>query len=85
MITAAQVRAARALLNWTQDELAQRSNVAARSIRNLENEDRRSYAQTIDSLRAAFESAGIVFLEVVGGRGVLLMDGPFAVQETGTS
>ena len=82
MITAAQVRAARALLNWTQDELAQRSNVAARSIRNVENEDRRSYPQTVDSLRAAFESAGVVFLEVDGGRGVLLMDGRFSAQGT---
>jgi DNA-binding XRE family transcriptional regulator len=37
-ITAEHVRAARGLLKWTQEELAQRANVTATTINNWENE-----------------------------------------------
>lgn len=72
MIEAAQCRAARALLNWTQDELARRVSVSAVSIRAFERggEMRDSNRKL---LQLAFESAGVQFIpENGGGAGVRL-------------
>ncbi len=55
-------RAARALLDWSQDPLAQAAGVAISSVRDVEGSKRDPQAQTITSIRRALHSAGIVFL-----------------------
>lgn len=70
-LTAAQVRAARALLDWSQQELAERSGITASSIANLERGRHVPTAQTLATLRACFEAAGVTFsLEPDGTEGV---------------
>jgi transcriptional regulator with XRE-family HTH domain len=74
MITSAQLRAARALVDWKQSDLADHSNVAERTIRLFEREQRKPYAQTLDALQGALERAGVLFIETEAGRGVVLID-----------
>ncbi len=72
MITGNQLRAARALLDWTQDDLAATAGVTERTVRSCEEGGRQPYARTIARLRGALESAGIEFIESETGVGVLL-------------
>ena len=78
MITVPQLRAARALLGWSQDELANQSGVSKPTIARLElNAGALSgYASTRDKIVVALTSAGVVFLgdgeTVDGGPGVRL-------------
>ncbi len=65
-ITPGQCRAARALLNWTQDDLAKKVGVALRTIRDFENERRQPLKVVRSSIQQAFEQAGIEFLEHEG-------------------
>lgn len=71
-ITAAQSRAARALLNITQDDLADLSGVSKATIADFEREGRNPQRRTLKDLRAAFEARGVVFLADSGGVGVYL-------------
>jgi transcriptional regulator with XRE-family HTH domain len=71
MPTAAQLRAARALLAWTIEELAARSAVSARTISRAEEADQAVSVRTLRRLAAALEAAGIEFL-LNGGEGVRL-------------
>jgi transcriptional regulator with XRE-family HTH domain len=61
VIIPAQIRAARALLNWTQEALAKAAEVAVTSIRDLEAEKRPSESGTISKVRDALENAGVEF------------------------
>ena len=61
-ISPAQCRAARALLNWTQGQLADKVGVAAKTIYNFENELRSPHNLSRASIKQAFEQAGIEFL-----------------------
>jgi transcriptional regulator with XRE-family HTH domain len=71
--TAAQCRAARALLRWSQQTLADRSRVSIVTIQNFETEKTAPYAGTLLLLRQAFEAAGVEFIpEDNGGVGVRL-------------
>ena len=78
MITPAQCRAARALLKWTQEDLAARSGVSVTTIRTFETEATAAYARTRETLKATLETAGIEFIdegevpESAGGQGVRL-------------
>ncbi|CAN7292137.1 transcriptional regulator [Neorhizobium sp. LjRoot104] len=66
MITPEQCRAARALLDWTQGDLAERSLLSAVSIRAFEKGgDMRESNRRL--LRMTLESAGIVFIDENGG------------------
>jgi transcriptional regulator with XRE-family HTH domain len=60
-ISPAQVRAARAWLRWSQDDLSARSGVSQRSIARYELERCVPYAATLASIRNAFEAAGVRF------------------------
>jgi transcriptional regulator with XRE-family HTH domain len=72
-LTPGQCRAARALIGWSQDELAAASNVAKATIANFELGKRASYARTLEDLCAALESAGVIFVAENGeGPGVRL-------------
>jgi transcriptional regulator with XRE-family HTH domain len=66
-----QCRAARALLDWQQRDLSEKSKVSRKSILEFERGRTVPWARTIDDLREAFEAAGIEFLdEEPGGRGI---------------
>lgn len=68
MISIDQIRAARALLNWTQSELAQRSHLSLRALNSIE---RGLVVPRIDNLRViqeTFEQADIEFGENDGVR-----------------
>ena len=62
MITAAQCRAARGLLKWTQPDLAGRSDVGLNTIKKFETEATAPHKSTLKALKAAMEAAGIEFL-----------------------
>lgn len=75
MITARQSRAARVLLGWKQETLADRAQVSLTALKRLESEGGLAvYESTRDQVRRALEAAGIVFLSTAKGRGVLLVD-----------
>jgi predicted transcriptional regulator len=64
-----QIKAARALLDWSQDELAIRSGVSAPTIKRLEAGDGEigGRAATREALVTALQKAGIEFLAANGG------------------
>src|SRR5262249_40351457 len=67
MITSSQCRAARGLLDWTQQELADRAGVGIVTVRHFEgglNEPRRA---TLEVIRRALEAAGVEFIQQNGG------------------
>ena len=75
MITARQSRAARALLGWTQETLADKARISLTALKRLESESGLDvYETTRDQSRRALEAAGIVFLSTDRGQGVLLVD-----------
>ena len=73
MITSRQVRAARALLGWTQELLADKALVALTALKRL-GSDRLSVRDgTREAVRKALEAAGIAFLSSGRGEGVMLV------------
>jgi transcriptional regulator with XRE-family HTH domain len=75
MITARQSRAARALLGWTQETLADKARVSLTALKRLESESGLDvYETTRDQVRRALEAAGVVLLSTDRGQGVLLVD-----------
>jgi transcriptional regulator with XRE-family HTH domain len=70
MITGAQIRAARALLNWPARELSQRSGVSQSSIHRAEHaEDYPSmHEHSLAAIKTAFEQYGVEFLDGCGLR-----------------
>jgi DNA-binding XRE family transcriptional regulator len=58
-----QIRAARALLKWSQNDLAIRSGVSLPTIANIEVEKQQASTTTQDKLAAAFDEAGIELIE----------------------
>lgn len=60
-MTPAQCRAARGLLDWTQDRLAQTAGTDAPSVAQFEQGNGGGTASVADRLRRALESAGVEF------------------------
>ena len=74
MITGRQVRAARALLNWKQEMLAEKAVVALTALKRMESERGLPvHDSTRDQVRRALEAAGIFFIKSDRGRGVMLL------------
>jgi len=67
MITGAQCRAARALVEWTREKLASNSDVEAVIIEEFERRIIIPGDDTRDALQSALENAGAVFIEENGG------------------
>ncbi|MEM6462309.1 MAG: helix-turn-helix transcriptional regulator [Pseudomonadota bacterium] len=75
MITAEQCRAARALLNWTQETLAKTVSVSDVSIRAFERGGKMRESN-LKQIHDAFDAAGVEFIpENGGGPGVRLKRG----------
>ncbi len=74
MITASQIRAARALLDWTARDLAVKSAVSLATIQRLERQTGipASHGRTLADLKRAFEEAGIEFIGTPEQPGVVL-------------
>jgi ribosome-binding protein aMBF1 (putative translation factor) len=68
-LTASQIRAARALLRWSAEDLAQRSAVGVATIRRAEvTEDKTSLTIPNNSaIRTSLEIAGVEFIDENGG------------------
>lgn len=64
MITSGQIRAARALLDWTVQNLADSSDIGFTTIVRMESADGvpPSQAKTLNSVQKALEKAGIEFI-----------------------
>jgi transcriptional regulator with XRE-family HTH domain len=71
MISAAQCRAARALLDWTQDDLATNAQVARATVADFESNARLApMRQNLIAIVTAFEASGVVFIpEEKNGQG----------------
>ena len=63
-------RAARALLGWSQAQLAEASGVATKTIADFEREERVPYKRTLTDIEAALREVGIDFTN--GGRPAVL-------------
>ena len=66
-ITSSQVRAARALLGWTLDQLIAASGVPKRTLIRFENSDGVPRPTTVAAIRTAIEAAGVEFIPENGG------------------
>ena len=76
MTTPHQLRAARALVGMSQSEVAAMTGKTTKTIRRAETDVGDVAEETIAAIRAALESAGVVFLpENGGGPGVRLRKG----------
>lgn len=74
MIEPAQIRAARALLGWTMDDLSGKAGVSLASIKNIERGATDPKVSTLQRIQTALEGGGLVFLDAgdtkPGGKGV---------------
>ena len=63
LATGLQIKSARTLLKWSQEELAQKSNVAIGSIRRIEGQEGviTGLESTLKKLMTTFENNGIEF------------------------
>ena len=64
MITSAQIRAARGMLDWSRKELADHSGVSFASMMRLESFEGvpASNFKTLQAIKVAFEAAGLEFI-----------------------
>lgn len=69
-MTPAQCRAARALLNLSQPQLAERATLSVTALRNFERGASDLQRNNMAAVRAAIEAAGAELIEADGGRGV---------------
>lgn len=80
MLQANQIRAARALLSWSQGELVEKTGLSLTTIRRMEDDKigpERSSAGNVSTVTRVMEDAGVLFLAigeaVSGGAGVRLV------------
>lgn len=69
VVSPPQVRAGRALLGWTQQQLAERSALSLNAVKRLENGLGDPRLSTILAVRQALETAGIEFTAADGIKG----------------
>jgi DNA-binding XRE family transcriptional regulator len=68
MLSRAQCRAARGLLDISQSELAKESHIALRTILDFERGSRKPLRQTLLVIKYAFEEQGVEFIDQEGVR-----------------
>ena len=72
-MTPAQSRAARALLEWSQEELARASNLGLSTVRDFEKGRRIPTINNLTAMKLVLEASGVEFIpENGGGAGVRL-------------
>lgn len=68
MLTIEQIRAARALLDWSQSDLAEHSGLSQTGIARIENGTNQPNSRTLTKIQEAFDKADIEFLGTSGLR-----------------
>jgi transcriptional regulator with XRE-family HTH domain len=65
MLTGAQMRAARGLLNWSANELAKACGLSLGTIQNAEKFDSipNMQAKNLQAVKVALEKAGVIFID----------------------
>jgi transcriptional regulator with XRE-family HTH domain len=66
-LAAAQCRAARALLEWSQNDLAEQAGVGIVTVHQFEAGTSQPRRATLDVIRRAFDRAGVQFIDENGG------------------
>lgn len=66
MISVEQIKAARGLLEWTQEDLAHHSGLSKPSINTLERRISNPKLETLEAIQVALEKAGVEFTEGPG-------------------
>jgi transcriptional regulator with XRE-family HTH domain len=66
MISIEQIKAARALLDWTQEDLAKAASLSKPAINTLERRISSPKQSTLDAIQTALEQAGVAFTEGPG-------------------
>lgn len=69
MITGVQIRAARALLGWTQQQLADASIISGTALKQLENGSTNPKMSTVTAVKKTLEDAGVEFISASAGKG----------------
>ena len=69
LITPLQIRAGRAILNWSQEELAKKAEVGLSTLRDYENERRSGEVGATKAIITTLENNGILFLPSEGDFG----------------
>lgn len=72
MISGRQIQAARALLGWTQEKLAEKAIVSRNAVNRIENARVDARTSTVESMIRALAKAGIQFINEQGYEGVRL-------------
>lgn len=70
ILTVEQSRAARGLLNWNQNQLAEAAHIGGATIRRFEAGRRVPVYNNLMAIRRALEDAGVEFLPARNGKGV---------------
>ena len=65
-----QCRAARALIKWSQTQLATQSGVALSTVADFENDKREPRNDNLTAMCNALQTAGIEFIPAKNGKGV---------------
>ena len=71
MIFSAEIRAARAMLGWSQLDLAEAASIGVATVRRLESArgEIRGSVETVWKIENALEAAGIEFIPAEGSKG----------------
>jgi transcriptional regulator with XRE-family HTH domain len=62
-ITGQQVKAARALLGWSQEKMAAKADLDTRTVANLEGGNAQPSVRSVRKIQRALEEAGVEFVE----------------------
>lgn len=81
ILTREQCRAGRALLEWSQDDLARHAGTAPRTVKDFERGARQPLERTLRDIRGALELAGVDLIDTgsyqgEGGPGARLRSAP---------
>lgn len=84
MLLSEQIRAARVMLDWSQEVLAEHAKIGVATVKRLEARrgPLRGHAKTVSQVQAALEDGGIVFIAAdrTAGPGVRLIASKIAAQ-----
>lgn len=85
MITGAQVRGARGILDWSADILAEKTGLSVDTIRNIEKGRVQGHNTSLEKIVQVFANSGLEFIENQGVRfkptGVTIYDGVAAFED----
>jgi transcriptional regulator with XRE-family HTH domain len=85
MITGAQVRGARGILDWSADVLAEKTGLSVDTIRNIEKGRVQGHNTSLEKIVQVFGNSGLEFIENQGVRfkptGVTIYDGVAAFED----